>query len=80
VPTKSDKYPVKTLVTEDGEAVVRRLQDVRCIEGRNRDNLLCPSRCNLCHFWNIKKRDPFAIDLKDLNLLCGIRRANLDAF
>jgi hypothetical protein len=80
VPTKSDKYPVKTLVTEDGEAVVRRLRDVRCMEGRNGDNLACPLQCDLCHFRNIKKRDPFSSDLRDLRLLCGIRRANLDAF
>jgi hypothetical protein len=80
VPTKSEKYPVNTLVTEDGEPVVRRLQDVQCMEGQNGDNLLYPFQCDLCHFQNIKKRDPFAHDLKYLNLLCGIRRANLDAF
>jgi hypothetical protein len=77
---KSDKCLVKTLVTEDVEAVVRRLQYVRCMEGQNGANLLCPFQCDLCHFRNIKKCDPFASDLKDLNLLCGIRRANLDAF
>jgi hypothetical protein len=71
---------VKILVTEDGEAVVRRIQDVRCTEGRNGDNLVCPFQCDLCHFRNIKKRDPFSSDLRDLRLLCGSRRANLDAF
>jgi hypothetical protein len=71
---------MRTLVTEDGEAVVRRLQDVRCMEVRNGDNLVCPFQCDLCHFRNIKKRDPFASNLKDLSLLCGIGRANLDAF
>jgi hypothetical protein len=71
---------VKTLVTEDGEAVVRSLQDVRCMEGRNGDNLVCPFQCDLCHFRNIKRRDSFASNLKDLSLLCGIRRANLGAF
>jgi hypothetical protein len=60
VPTKLDKYPVKTLVTEDGEAVVRRLQDVWCMEGRNGENLVCPFQCDLFHFRNIKKRDPFS--------------------
>jgi RNAse (barnase) inhibitor barstar len=70
---------VKTLVTEDCEAVVRCLQDVRCMEGRNGDNILCPFQCHLCHFRNIKKRDLFARNLKDLNLVCGIGRANLDA-
>jgi hypothetical protein len=80
VPTKSDNYPVKILVTEDGEAVVRRIQDGRCTEGRNGDNLVCPVQYDLCHFRNIKKRDPFSSDLRDLKLLCGIRRANLDAF
>jgi hypothetical protein len=77
---KSYKYHVKTLVNEDGEAVVRRLQDVRCMEGRNGGNLVCPFQCDLCHFRNIKKRYPFGRDLKYLRLLCGIRKANLDAF
>jgi hypothetical protein len=72
VPTKSDKYHVKTLVTEDGGAVVRCLQDVRCVEGRNGDNLVCPFQFDLCHFQKIKKCDPFSSDLKDLRLLCGI--------
>jgi hypothetical protein len=49
------------------------------MEGRNGDNLVYPFQCDLCHFRNIKKRDPFASDLKDLSLLCGIRRSNLDA-
>jgi hypothetical protein len=80
VPAKSDNYPVKTLVTEYGEAVVRRLQDGRCTEGRNGDNLACPFQCDSCHLRNIKKRDPFSSDLRDLRLLYGIRRANLDAF
>jgi hypothetical protein len=77
---KLDMYPVATWVTEDGETVVMHLQDVRCMEGRNGENLVCPFQCDLCHFRNIKKRDPFAGDLKDLSLLCGIRRAKLDAF
>jgi hypothetical protein len=71
---------VKTLVTEDGEAGVRRLQYVMCVEGRNGDNPVFPFQCDLCHFRNIKKRDPFASDLKDSSVLCGIQRANLDAF
>jgi hypothetical protein len=71
---------VNTLVTEDGEAVVRRLQDARCMEGQNGDNLVCPFQCDLCHFQNIKKCDPLSSDLRDLRLLCGIRRANLDVF
>jgi hypothetical protein len=66
-------------VTEDGEAVVRRLQDVMCTEGQNEDNLVCPFQCDLCHFWNIKKRDPFSSNLRDLILLCGIQRSNFDA-
>jgi hypothetical protein len=77
---KSDKYPVKILVTGNGDAVVRRLQDARCTEGRNGDNLVCPFQCDLCHFRNIKKQDPFSSDLRDLRLLYGIRRANVDAF
>jgi hypothetical protein len=50
------------------------------MEGRDGDNLVCPFQCDLCHLRNIKKRDPLSSDLRDLRLLCGIRRANLDAF
>jgi hypothetical protein len=57
---------MKTLVTEDGEDVVRRLQDVWYMQGRNGDNLICPFQCVLCHFQIIKKRDPFSSDLKVL--------------
>jgi hypothetical protein len=59
-------------MTQDGEDVVRRLQDVLCMEGRNWDNLLCPFQCDLCHCQKIKKRDPFASNLKYLNMLCVI--------
>jgi hypothetical protein len=59
--------------------MVRQLQDTgHCLVRRDGDNLVCPFQCDLCHFRNIKKQDPFASDLQDLNLLRGIRRANLD--
>jgi hypothetical protein len=55
MPTKLDKYPVKTLVTEDGEAVVRRLQDVRYMEGRNGDNLAY-ANLGITNRWMFRKK------------------------
>jgi hypothetical protein len=42
--------------------------------------LLCPFQCDLCHFRNLKGRDPLRSDYTDRNLTTAIRRANLDAF
>jgi hypothetical protein len=79
--TKADRHPIKELVTEDGEDVVRHLKDQKkWRQGRNRENLICPFQCDLCQFRNIKQMDPWKNDLNDNNLLQGIHRANLDAF
>ena len=38
-----------------------------------------PFECDLCHFWNMNKRDPVPGHPKDKYTLLCIRRANLDA-
>jgi hypothetical protein len=65
---------------EDGTPVVRRLRDKnRFVVGRNGDHLVCPFQCDLCHFRNIKRRNPKIGNFQDQTLLTGIRRCNLDA-
>jgi hypothetical protein len=66
---------------EDGTVVIRRLQDKdNFLRARNGDHLMCPFQCDLCHFRNLKGRDPLSTDYLDRNLLTAIRRANLDSF
>lgn len=38
-----------------------------------------PFECDLCHYRNLRKRDPDLSDHQDVYLLTAIRRANLDA-
>jgi hypothetical protein len=45
---------------------------------RDGDHLMCPFQCDGCHFQNLKKRTPVALDTDGVLLLC-IWRANLDA-
>ena len=47
---------------------------------RNGDHFICPFQCDLCHFRNIKKRDPRAHSKFDYSLMVAIRRGSLDAF
>ena len=46
---------------------------------RRGDCLMCPFQCDTCHFINIQKRLPQAVE-EDERLLKAIRRASLDAF
>ena len=47
---------------------------------RNGDHFKCPFQCDLCHFRNIKKRDPRAHSQFDYSLMVAIRRGSLDVF
>jgi hypothetical protein len=72
---------VRVLLQEDGTEVVQRLQDKNKFRtARDGDHLLCPFQCDLCHFRNLKNRDPLRSDYTDRNLLNAIRRSNLDSF
>ena len=48
--------------------------------GRLGDAYMCPFQCDICHFRNLKRRDPQGSNVQDVRLLVAIRRANLDAF
>jgi hypothetical protein len=79
--TKTDRYPLKESVTDDGEEVLWRLQDKKkCRQARNLNNLLCPFQCNLCNFSNIKRIYPWVNDMTDKNLLRGIHLVDLEDF
>ena len=47
---------------------------------RRGDTLMSPFQCDLCHFRNIKGRNPYAYNSRDSTALAMIRRANLDSF
>lgn len=54
-------------------------EENRYLHGRNGDNLITPFQCDLCHFRNLKDRDPDELIPADQWTLKCIRRANLDA-
>jgi hypothetical protein len=47
-------------------------------QAREGDHLMCPFQCDVCHFRNIKSRNPGDSPSDKLFMMC-IRRANLDA-
>ena len=47
---------------------------------RKGDTLMVPFQCQLCHFRNLKGRNPEVNNDEDYRLLSFIKRANLDAF
>jgi hypothetical protein len=54
------------------------MEDYR--KGRDGDHLMAvPFECDLCHYRNLRKRDPDLTDHRDVYLLTCIRRAVLDA-
>jgi hypothetical protein len=54
--------------------------DQEYLAARAGDHFMSPFQCELCHFRNIKKRDPIADDAIDEWTLITLRRANLDVF
>ncbi len=64
---------------DDGVIIPRADDESRFRTARPGDHLLIPFQCELCHFRNLKGRDPNSLD-QDKELLAYIRRANLDAF
>jgi hypothetical protein len=80
-PTTWDKHPLKESLEENGMVVIHCLRDKNnFLRARNGDCLMVPFQCCLCHFRNMKDRDPFSSDHFDCNLLTAICRANLDSF
>jgi hypothetical protein len=75
----NNAFPIAKLVDEDGVVVSILEDEKRYVVGRDRDHLVTPFQCDLCHFWNLKKRYPIHNLPQDGRLLKLMRRANLDA-
>ena len=73
-----DPYPVKRSRDEARALQVDDKDVDRFQVGRNGDHLMMAFQCDLCHFRNMKKRDPRQEHYPDESLLLNIRRANLD--
>ena len=73
-----DNFPITKLDVVDG--INDPGEENKFKHARNGDNFICPFQCDLCHFRNIQFRNPIVGSRQDMNLLVGIRRANLDAF
>jgi hypothetical protein len=54
--------------------------EMRFLEARDGDNLVCPFQCDQCHFLNLMGREPLEELASDVRLLKCIRRVILDAF
>ena len=63
----------------DGFESVVAGDEMRFKQGRNGDHLMTPFQCDLCHFRNMKMRDPDPQDYLDRKLFQYIRRASLDS-
>lgn len=64
---------------EDGYITLKEQDKNRFLVGRMVDHLMCPFKCDMCHFWNIQLRDPISAKAEGFKLLRCSRRANLDA-
>lgn len=64
----------------DEEGVELTGADDLFLSARPGDTLMTPFQCDLCHFRNVKGRNPFLDNDRDKLALTMIRRANLDAF
>ncbi len=71
-------FPRVIPLDEDGVPLPCKEEDFFMI-ARPGDTLMTPFQCDLCHFRNVKRRNPIS-NPRDLLALKIIRRANLDAF
>jgi hypothetical protein len=79
VAAKDDVFPIKRAIDPDGEGIVDEKDVGRFLKARSGDHFMWQFQCDLCHFWNIQRRDPVVGNVKDsLSLRC-IWRAILDA-
>ena len=66
---------------DESNLLVEDKDKERYRHAQNGDHLMeVPFECDLCHFRNMNGRDPVWRDLKDLDTLEAIRRAQLDVF
>ncbi len=76
---ESKEFPRVIPVDEEGEPLPCQGEDL-FRTARSGDTLMTPFQCDLCHFRNIKGRNPVRQNTRDNLALIMIRRANLDAF
>lgn len=79
---EDNEFPIKTAFEkdEDGSVVVDKKDKGRFLEARPGDHLLNCFQCDLCHFRNMRRRDPAVKDsAEDIRLMACIRRCNLDS-
>ena len=72
-------FPIRSVLDEDGEPILRGDEDFRFKSGRAGDMYLVPFQCPLCHFRNLRGRDPSRDRAHDRLLMDFITRAVLDA-
>ena len=78
-PHPGDPFPVKRPVDDDNVLQLDAKDREQFLEGRDGDHLMTAFQCDLCHFRNIKKRNPRPGRFQDDTMMLYIRRANLDA-
>lgn len=76
----SDPFPVQGLPEEEDGIESDPVEENAHQKGRKGDHVMgVPFECELCHFRNLRRRDPTPRNRKDEYLLMVMRRANLDA-
>ena len=72
-------FPIRAILDEDGEPILRGDEETRYKAGRAGDMYLVPFQCPLCHFRNLRGRDPRLELPDDQRLQDFITRAILDS-
>ena len=73
-------FPIAKLQDKDGLIYLGEEDKARFKCTRERNNLMIPFQCDLCHFRNLKGANPKEADVRDQNLLVHLRQAILGTF
>jgi hypothetical protein len=73
------KFPVTSMVDADGVDLATEAEKTRFKISRAGDHLMTPFQCELCHFYNIYKREPTKYDFEDVEVLEFIHQCCKDA-
>lgn len=82
VEPEENRFPIKMAFDKDEEGivVVDKKDKGRFLWARAGDHLMNSFQCDLCHFRNMRKRDPAEMEkVEDYKLLFCIRRCSLDS-
>ena len=68
-------------VEDESKVLIESRDKAQYRRGRNEDHLMgVPFECDLCHFRNMKRRDPVWRSAKDMDTIEAIRRVILNVF